>query len=305
MTTTTEPRQETADFIKNIMRDVDGDFAQALIDPDATQYHQNYIYYLKHAWANHLGVVVSPDIIWHLFLCEFAQLVEQEKETYRSLFSRSDEKQTILVYSEDRVVMPMESLVDAMRDYVPTDVDLFLPNFSTDTELSRFVLCAAFADLCSPYYDYAMYCCDIPFVRVQGTQQDWLSLYNSAIAIRDLMPERVQKHRVWATRFAATISTLMAKMDDQDWLRGIFSLEECGSGSDTFVRGWITKLFYDPTCDGCPKSENFSSCVSKVSYKDLPTEQDYLLKAGLFSSHMDGDVLVPEWGWVVYNTTDN
>lgn len=45
---------------------------------------------------------------------------------------------------------------------------------------------------------------------------------------------------------------------------------------------------------------NFPPHISKVPYKDLPTQKHYVMKVGLFSSTWDGTTLTPEYGFIVY-----
>jgi len=37
--------------------------------PAADAYHENYVGYLSRCWSDHLGAVVSPDIIWYMLMC--------------------------------------------------------------------------------------------------------------------------------------------------------------------------------------------------------------------------------------------
>lgn len=39
--------------------------------------HRNYLTYLEIAWANHYGVVLSPDIFWHLTLSEIGSHIKE------------------------------------------------------------------------------------------------------------------------------------------------------------------------------------------------------------------------------------
>ena len=37
---------------------------------DADLYHRNYLEYLETCWGNHLGIVITPDILWYTVLNE-------------------------------------------------------------------------------------------------------------------------------------------------------------------------------------------------------------------------------------------
>jgi hypothetical protein len=142
------------------------------------QYQSNYLEYLENCWGDHLGVVITPDNIWYTLLCELAEVIKGEPEKYRYLFSETKETQEIIVFSGDPVVMPLASLIDVLKDTVPTDINLFLPKFSTTTDRSQHAYYSAFCDICSPYYNYGMLLCSIPLIDIRGDKEDWQELAN-------------------------------------------------------------------------------------------------------------------------------
>ena len=54
--------------------------------------HLNYLEYLEICWKWHYGAVISPDILWHIFLCELALVIAANPDTYRSLFTESPDQ---------------------------------------------------------------------------------------------------------------------------------------------------------------------------------------------------------------------
>ncbi len=262
--------------------------------PEGQAYHKNYMTYLKKCWAEHLGIVVTPDILWYTLLCEIAGITKANPEQYRSLFTTSDEKQEIVIMSGSLVVMPLSTLIEALKDYVPTDTDQFLPEFTTSTLRSKHAFRAAFCDMCSPYYNYSMMLCGFPVIDVRGTEEDYNLMTEKWRGLSKLF----NNHTKWFTEVQEILDNCFLKMNDASWWREMFILEKCGSGGDVDISGWFTKLFLEQPRPRYP--ENFSSCVSIVDYKQLETDKNYRMQDGLFISKMEGDFLVPDFGFVVH-----
>lgn len=264
-------------------------------------YHNNYMTYLEKCWADHLGAVMTPDILWYTILCEITSMVASDPEYYRSLFSTSQETQDIAIETGDRVVMPLTDLVEALAGRVPSDVDLFVPRFSTTNERSQHAFYAAFADMCSPYYNYMMYCCGIPYIDVRGEWEDYNRISNSLRGIAEIFPHEAQ---LWLNSTLRLCTTIENNLEEADFWRNMFVLERCGSGSQVEVGGWFAKIFREQP-KGPRFPENFATHISKVNYKDLPTDKNYVMKVGLLASNMQGDLLVPDFGHIVYEKVNN
>lgn len=256
-------------------------------------FHKNYMEYLEICWGDHLGIVVSPDILWYILLCELTQIVKANPEQYRPLFSESEEKQEIIIFTDELVVMPLDELVEALKSYVPTDMTPFMPEFSTLTDRGRHAQYAAFCDMCSPYYDYGMLLCGFPAIEVRGTVADWELMLESWKSLKD----KFQSFASYFVKVQTAISNIIANQTNPEFWKGMFSLQKCGSGSQVLVDGWINDLYLETPPVRYPK--NYSSNVSVVKYKQLNTQKNYEMNEGLFFSRMNGDILVPEYGSVV------
>lgn len=263
--------------------------------PQADAYHRNYLEYLEMCWGGHVGIVVTPDILWHILLCEVAGVVRADAERYRPMFSETQEKQTLVVQAEG-LVMPLDRLVDLLRPLVPTDSSLFLPEFSTTTERSRHSMQSAFCDVCSPYYNYMMFCCGFPAIDVRGTYGDWAAVYGAWFKLSELFEQFVSLN--WFTNVAAVLRTCNERLQDADWWREMFRLENCGSGGQVEAYGWLTQLFREQPSTRYP--ENFSSCISTVEYHHINLDADFKMQDGLFFSNYEGDFAVPDFGYTVH-----
>lgn len=268
--------------------------------PVSLVWHANYLEYLELAYAHHRGVVLSPDHIWYTLLCELAGMVAEEPERYRTLFTTSAEKQQICVDIVDsNTVLPLDSITEALTALVPAKfAEPFCPTFSTTQTRERLAMRAAFADLASPYYEYSMMLCGIPFVDLTGTPADWRVIENNWQQIRAAFAT----HTDYFDRVAGTLHRITGQRDAPDpaFIAGIFTSKKCGSGSEQEISGWFPELFRTPPADTW-LARNFASHVSQVSYKNLSTKKAYVMKQGLFSSAIDHrGYLVPSFSHIVY-----
>lgn len=265
---------------------------------DTSLYHRGYLAYLELCWANHWTAVISPDILWQIFLGELASAVKEEPETYRALFSESPDKQMVTVMTADPVVMPVAAMVDALRDLIPTDVSLFTPIFSTTTDMARKATLVSFCDLVSPYYEYSMYCCGIRAVEVLGTDEDWQLLCGLIGRMKQLFPQLVG----YISQVDTVFANLWVNRSQPGLFTKMFALIRCGSGSQTEVEGWITKLYRK--IPSVRYVSNYPTGLAKMDYKNLTTGQNFQMHAGLMSSHLEDDVLRPEFNMVVFEKED-
>lgn len=267
-------------------------------------FHQNYLHYLENCWANHLGIVITPDIIWYTILSEFAFIVKSLPETFRHIFANSTNKKTLIVKAGGNE-MPLDKLVDLLKTEVPIDTSTFFPNFEF-TKNSQFAFLATFCDICSPYYDYSMMLCGFPFIKVKGTIDDWKLLKDHWVNLKNIIKNadmtKLDKIAIWETNIDNTLNNILSNFDDKNFWEKIFSLKKCGSGHQTEASGWLTELFVDQ-----PKLKyvkNYSSHISVVKYNNIDTQQHYEMTVGLFNSKQEDEFMEPNFSSIIYNMTN-
>lgn len=262
-------------------------------------FHRNYLEYLERAYGRHYGVVLSPEILWYTLLSELTLLIAERPDYFRSLFTtKAEGKTNITVHKGASLALPIDQIAAKLRLLVPDGfADWFLPEFSTSTLRSNFATQAAFADAVSPYYSYSMKCCGLPSVTLLGSKEDWEKLLAHWMYIGEVF----NCEEDYFSTVSGIIFSVIRQYDevDKQFLQDIFYSERCGSGSDTEVHGWWTKLYRDQP-DSLRKAANFSSHIAKVKYKDLDTDLNYQMINGIFSSYIVEDILVPEFSMVVY-----
>lgn len=261
--------------------------------------HTNYMEYLQMAWANHYGVIMSPDIFWFILLNESAGHIKNNSEHYRSLFTTAPEGKTdIIVPTADPQLIDLNLIAEELRKLVPTDIDIFIPTFSTSTLSSSFAFQAAFADAMSPYYNYMMLLCGIPKVKIQGTAKDWNQLSDGIEKLKSLL-NKDENIVGYFDRIQNISKSIISNLEtpNADFWKNMFSLERCGSGGEVDVNGWIADMYIKKPRPAYVN--NFPTNVAKVPYKLINTGQKFELKYGLFSSNIEDGFLVPDFGFII------
>ena len=232
-------------------------------------------------------------------MCEISSHIKANAEFYRSLFTTNPSGKTdIIILTEDPELIDLNIIVENLKTLVPTNTDLFLPKFSTTTDSSKFALNAAFADAVSPYYNYMMFMCGIPKIKVLGEIEDWNLIKNSLTELSTIL--NVDKNfGNYLFNLVETIENIINSYNSKDisFWSDIFRLERCGSGHQTEVEGWITNFFSKNPSPGYVG--NYPTCVSIVEYKNITTDTSYEIVSGLFSSEINDAFLVPDFGYVI------
>jgi len=259
-------------------------------------FHESYLEYLENCWGKHFSIVVTPDIIWYTILCEFASLVKANPESYRSLFTDSQDKKEISISSSDPVIMPLDSLVEALKGVIPSDVSMYFPELGF-TKNSAHAFLTAFCDTCSPFYNYSMYLCGFPHIDIKGNIEDWKLLKEHWVNLKGAV-----QNQAWALRVAKVIDWILVNFNDINFWKNIFQIKKCGSGHQTTVSGWFVDLFVNKP--EVPYVSNYPAHISKVRYTQIESQQIYEMNTGLFSSTQMEEFMVPSFSNVIYNLTD-
>jgi hypothetical protein len=260
---------------------------------------------LSTAYSTHQKMLILPQDLWFIVMCEVAKIIKANTEACRPLFTRSDDKVTIMVPTTDPTQMDLDSVMDQLTSLMPTDQAMFVPELSTLTKESRLALCAALLDGVQAYYNYMTFCCGIPEVEVGGTVADWDSLVNSADGIAKLFDS------VGLTGAAGYMRVVHGVLDqiltsfvfhDSTFWKGIFTQKNIGSGGEIEINGWITELFYEKP--SLRKLENFMSSIAVVPYENAETGRKFKAVYGAFGARMVDGQLQSQFTHYIYEQFD-
>lgn len=270
--------------------------------PDNCIRHSNYLGYLSRCYADHYSVVLNPEHFWYTVVCEIAQLVTNNPETYRDLFTKKPDKIDIVVdcASEDDPLR-MDDIVRQMHQHVPLDINLFCPDINMP-EVARLAILAAFLETASPYYNYMMFACGIPRIKIGGTVADWQILYLNLNELKGQFTKYNAALEDWFQQCemicGGIINTLANGLEStgEGWWSQIIKNEHCGSGGEQLLTGWWTRLFIN--YPSLAKIENFSSHITKVPYTTHPSGTKWHLTFLLSHSIKDDEgFMVPQFSY--------
>lgn len=254
---------------------------------DLSFFTKGFMEYLDLAYNKHKGAVISPEIIWLVILNEIATIVAERPETFRHLFTNSDEKEEILVESDSKV-LPIYKIIEQLKLLCPSDIEMYFPDLEIQIAGYNFASHAAFADIVSPFYSYSMFMCGIPKVAFLGNDEDWYNILASLYKIECAMNDNMVS--TYFARVRIVIQHFLNK--DVEVLKKMFFVEMCGSGGQVEVFGWIRDLYY--LVPPLKYTFNYATSISKVDYKCLTEQKDYSLYTGLMSATLDeDDFLIP------------
>ncbi|MFF2077486.1 DUF4419 domain-containing protein [Kitasatospora sp. NPDC058162] len=280
------------------------------------------------AFAEHLPLSLSPDVLWYAVVHEVAVHVRMYPPRYRALFGAAD-RSRVLVVRDDTLVggdadwarsvrLVREPLTAALGAEL---VELFRPGFSTTTPDDEASALVALMDVVSPYYDFRWETrCGIPRIRLEGTAEDWALLADRV----DVLAERFDWLVPWFAELRPVLAEIAATAAggpvDEGFWRSLYKWESVSGGP--LVTGWLTAFFaHTQTPDGprlrqtfCWREaagtsyhrdafavNDFPSHLSTVPFvwDLLGVERSMVLVGGVLGIERDGEFLRPRLGHAV------
>ena len=279
------------------------------------------------AYANHMSVTLSPDMVWLLISQGFARYVDEHAEELRSLFVDHDGKMGLFVEGNDILFDNADwpKLIGAFASQIEENTkggiaQVITADFSTTGPVERVASQITLMKSMEHYfeYEYDVPICGIPSITLKGTPEDWqrvlektqkLSQYGLDGWVKELEPiltefvHAAQGHpnqRFWQS---------IVKKIREDELRAAGGGGGCGDETEpTLLDGWFLKLF--PDCDGKTLefveygTSSVESEIVRVEFKynllglaSFPME----LWAGFIATEVDttARMLTPKIGWMV------
>ncbi|ARF12059.1 protein of unknown function DUF4419 [Klosneuvirus KNV1] len=285
---------------------IDSDFKlEAFTRPipkNKTTYHDGYMHYLLTAWKADCGIEVAPWHIWNVILHQFCQIVKDQSDKYRHLFTTSSEK-TRLVFSDDPesanyfpgTQFDIKIFFDTLQKHIKMDINKFIPQFSGQPDGYAESMMGLFADMVQEYYSCMILGCSIPKVRVRGTSQEWNRLLTTITELEAITGCE------YFTNIKQPLSELINNLKNKDYWSKFFYLDRCGSGHQEELAGHIKKFLFNK---GKILSNELPNMISRYPFKHLPSgsgREDHNFISGIMYSNLDSEnILVPEYH---YNIT--
>lgn len=259
---------------------------------DLDMYFKGYGWYLYVAYMSDMGIEVSPWYFWNVIVHQFAQVVKDNAEEYRHLFTKCDDKIEIGLQSDE---FDVSLFTEKIREMIPdTKVyDMFFPSWDKAVlpESYQQSLEGLFADMVQKYYGCFIFGCSLPKVRVLGEQNDWDILADSVSKLAEVFNHDYLK------RVSVYVDGLRTKWNKSETWEKFFYIDNCGSGHQESVKGSFRELL-NIGLNSEFLTNQIPSTLSRFPFKDLCRNKDCFFLAGMIGGTMDKDgYLVP-----VYDT---
>ena len=216
---------------------------------------------LIEAYANHMSVTLSPDMVWLLISQGFARYVDAHAEKLRPLFVDHDDKIRLTVIGSDDLFSrdtDWPKIIDAFASQIDQHTkgdiaQVITADFSTTGPVERVASQITLMKSMDHYFVYEFFStCGIPSITLKGTPEDWqrvlektqkLSQYGLDGWVKELEP--ILTEFVWTAeghpnqRFWQCI----VKKIREEELRASVG---CGDETKpTDFDGWFLKLYPD------------------------------------------------------------
>jgi hypothetical protein len=205
------------------------------------------------AYNNHIDLTLSPDDILISIGSVISTEINNNSEKYRNRFVNHEDKKELTIILD---ILNWDKFIDGIHILLKNEVisdltKLIVPEFSTTTDIERIVGQCTVMDCFKEYFSYncCIYC-GIRGVNLRGTHEDWYTLRDKYIKIKEIIPEL----KWWYKYFDVIIDmfvqmrTLSVKGEIQAnkkivdlWSRAITEIPY-GSGMPR-ISGWV-QLFY-------------------------------------------------------------
>lgn len=213
------------------------------------------------AYNTHQDVLLAPDDVWLLICLQFAKHVNANAESLREmLVSHEGKKELTVTTWNEQSESQWYEFFTLMQNEISKNtkgdiIDLLQSNFTTTGLVEQMVSTAAVMDSFKQYFKYnrCIPLCGIRNVCFTGSLEDWQSIIQRA---RSLMKYDVgESWKSFINGIEPILQNFVSTYEghvDQNWWNTIMNIERGrrGSGSTTYVSGWILRLFgLDDRCD--------------------------------------------------------
>ncbi len=210
------------------------------------------------AFTEHLPLRIEPAHFWVTIIQEVATMVKQNPKKYAHVFNGDPDHKKILKVICDELANGDQHWPLAIGRFrsalcAETGVELvegFFPNFSTDDPTRELVYLVSAMDAASPYFEYEVHTrCGIPEIQLEGTLEDWSSLYKRLVWLEATFGRNVYFDRVKKIIDRIGQQVKSGQPDINFW--SSFFKYQMESGGDK-VTGWITDLYAYIYTEGGP-----------------------------------------------------
>lgn len=270
------------------------------------------------AYANHMSVTLSPDMIWLLISQGFSRYVSAHAEKLRPMLVSHDGKMNLAVKGTDSPFEDVDwpkligTFASQIEENTKGDIaQVITADFSTTGPVERVASQITLMESVKSYFTYEYYTtCGIPSITLKGTPEDWqrvlektqkLSQYGLDGWVKELEPILTEFVRTAVGHPNQHFWQCIVKKIREDELRA--AGDGCGDETEpTVFDGWFLKLYPDEegkTREAVEMGASMPSEMVRVVFKY--DREDMELWAGFIATEVDSaaNMLTPKIGWMV------
>ena len=284
---------------------------------------------LIYAYAHHMSVTLSPDMMWLLISQGFARYVNAHPEEMRQQLVSHDGKMDLIVQSNEDLFSEkadwptlISGFTAQIDRYTKNDIaKTITADFTTTTPDERIASQITLMESVKEYFNYTVMSisCGIPSIAITGTPDDWRQVQEKTKKL-----EAYSGIGKWAQSLEPILQEFVNAAEgkpNQKFWQDIVKKHRvkklagggCSSELPTKLDGWILKFF--PNENGLTKNsvyhtEDMPSELVRVGfeYKVLSSEDGGILSktpmelwAGFMGAEIDtlSNMLTPKIGWMV------
>ena len=216
------------------------------------------------ALTNHYPIRIKPDDIWLLIIQSFSNHINENAEVLRNMFVNFEGKKEIAInydisdinqidqkIHEDFIVKINEKLKEFLGEKI---LDVLTPDFSTTTKDSSIVCKITIMSAFKKFFNYKMRICGcgIPYIILEGTEEDYKKIISKAKELRkydfewyiDRIIPHIQK-MVEAKEGKIDIDHFKNMMQNKEEIENVVppSGREPEATKFDYLDGWFLKFF--------------------------------------------------------------
>lgn len=291
-------------------------------------YKDSFYRSIVYAYANHMSISLSPDMVWLIISQGFARYVNAHTEELRSKLVTHDGKMDLVIATDNDLLtentnwpLLIGKFTSQIDKYTKGDIaKTMTSNFSTTGAVERIASQITLMESVKSYFEYIVIyiACGIPNITLQGTPKDWEQVLEKTRALKQyglgkwvkslepILSEFIQAANGYPNQ---AFWRNMVKKKAIDELRG----GGCSSEKPTKLDGWLLKLFPDEnglTSHEVSHTKEMPAEYVRVRFKYQvvsPTDGNVIrntpmeLWAGFIGAQVDtlSNTLTPKMGWLV------
>ncbi|PVF95611.1 hypothetical protein CPB86DRAFT_817050 [Serendipita vermifera] len=229
------------------------EFLQSSFRPSSSFNPNNigFINTVLNAYNQHHHLIIRPDDIWIAILAQINFYVNANAEDLSSKFVAHEGKKTIVIYgSGTRYTVDFGAIAEQFGARLKENIvdpslhEWIIPDYTTTTPNDKVICSVMMMATLKAYFDYyGFLCCGIPTITLQGTKEDYFSIYQRLDKLEEFGREPTAFARLLRPvikQFAAAFDAVEeGKTPDTDFWGKTCHYHRGGSGP-RYISGWIS-----------------------------------------------------------------